>query len=59
MSFQRGKGSIEFIKSTWEQMPTMFHIVNALASLPVLENRDSSFACTIGYKDLSDQRVLK
>ena len=59
VSFQRGTGSIEFIKSTWEQMPTMFHIVNALASLPVLENRGSSLACTIGYKDLSDQRVLK
>ncbi len=34
---QVGKGSIDWQTLTWEQNPTQFHIVNALAGLPVLE----------------------
>ena len=34
-----GTGSIEWHELTWEQNPTQFHIVNALAALPVLEQR--------------------
>lgn len=58
-SFQRGIGSIEFIPSTWQQLPTMFHIVNALANLPVIEIRGASLAHTIGASALSDQRRLE
>jgi acetoacetate decarboxylase len=34
-----GDGSIDWHELTWEQNPTQFHIVNALASLPILEQR--------------------
>jgi hypothetical protein len=57
--FKRGAGAIEFHRSTWEQLPTMFHIVNALADLPVLEMRGAALVHSRGAKDLSDQRVLR
>jgi Acetoacetate decarboxylase (ADC) len=59
VSRQAGRGEIMFVRSSWEQMPTMFHIVNALADLPILEYRECSLVSTIGFKDLSDQRVLR
>jgi hypothetical protein len=55
----RGKGDHSFAVSTWEQLPTMFHIVNALAALPVLERRDAWLVESHGGKDLGDQRELK
>ncbi|MDN8617386.1 acetoacetate decarboxylase family protein [Variovorax ginsengisoli] len=57
-SFNSGTGKVEFIRSTWEDIPTMFHIVNALASLPVLSQRFSYIAELRGATDLSEQRVL-
>lgn len=56
--YQRGRGSVEFVRSTWEQLPTMFQIVNALADLPVIEPGGTSISESRGAKDLSDQRVL-
>jgi len=38
-SVQVGKGSLVWHELTWEQNPTQFHIVNALAALPILEFR--------------------
>ncbi|MDH7799022.1 hypothetical protein QBC99_005128 [Beijerinckia sp. GAS462] len=57
--FQLGKGCVEFVRSAWEQLPTMFHIINALADLPVIEQRGATLAETRGAKDLSDQRRLR
>lgn len=54
----RGKGAHRFHQSRWEDLPTMFQIVNALAGLPVLEYRDTWLTHSHGGKDLSDQRVL-
>jgi hypothetical protein len=34
-----GEGTIDWQRLTWQQTPTQFHIVNALADLPVLEYR--------------------
>ena len=34
-----GDGAVEWQTLSWEQNPTQFHIVNALADLPVLEQR--------------------
>ena len=34
-----GSGEVDWHHLTWEQNPTQFHIVNALADLPVLEQR--------------------
>ena len=37
-----GQGTVRFHKSTWEELPTLHHIVNALADLPVLESRGAT-----------------
>lgn len=58
LRFQRGTGSVEVIKSTWQQMPTQCEVVNGLAALPVIEPRGSTFAQQVGAKDLSDVRTL-
>ena len=34
-----GAGTLGWSRLRWEQNPTQFHIVNALADLPVLEDR--------------------
>lgn len=56
--FQRARGSVEFVESSFEQLPTLFHIVNTLARLPVIEWRGATLGRSRGSKDLSDQRVL-
>lgn len=58
LSFQRGSGSVQFIASTWEQLPTMFHIVNTLAELPIVRIHGASVACTRGSTDLGNTRSL-
>jgi Acetoacetate decarboxylase (ADC) len=50
--------ALQFLPSSWEQLPTMFQVVNALAALPIVEYRGASIAETRGAKDLSDQRIL-
>jgi hypothetical protein len=57
-SYREGTPSIEFVRSTWEQLPTMHRIVNMLADLPIVEMRSGWLAETRGGGDLSDQRPL-
>lgn len=38
-SIRVGEGSINWHELTWEQNPTQFHIANALAGLPILEQK--------------------
>ena len=33
---REGTGHFEFYRARWEDMPTQFHIVNALADLPIV-----------------------
>ena len=54
-----GHGKCSFIASTWAQLPTLSHIVNPLAALPVCEWLGASLEHGVGGKDLSDQRVLR
>lgn len=53
-----GKGRVSFRPTTWEQMPTQFHIVQALCALPILEQREAWCIETRGASDLSQQRAL-
>ena len=55
---QLGTGRVKFLPTSWEQMPTQYHVVSALAALPQLENRGSWVAEVCGGGDLSDQRKL-
>lgn len=54
----KGEGRVRFHPTTWEQMPTQFHVVSALAALPQLEARGATLLESRGAKDLSDQRAL-
>ena len=58
LSAAQGRGTVQFHRSTWEELPTMAHIVNALAELPQLEMRGATLLETRGAKDLSDQKAL-
>jgi len=53
------KGRFEFLPSTWEQLPTLAHIVNPLASLPIKRFVGASLVISHGGKDLSDQSILE
>jgi 3-hydroxybutyryl-CoA dehydrogenase len=48
---QVGEGAIDWNRLTWEQNPTQYHIVNALADLPVVEYRPA--AVTRGSANLA------
>lgn len=58
LAYRRGWGRVAFVPTRWEQMPTMYHIVNALAELPVRGKATAVFFRSRGGKDLSDQCVL-
>jgi acetoacetate decarboxylase len=53
------EGSINFHRATWRDLPTMYHVVNALADLPILSTGAASIAVTRGGKSYLDQRILK
>jgi len=52
-------GDVRFQHARWEDMPTQYNIVNALADLPVTEYRGASITKTQGGKDLGDVRILR
>lgn len=58
-SRKAAKGSVAFHRATWRDLPTMYHVVNALSDLPVLSSRGASIATTRGGKSYLDQQILK
>ena len=48
-----------FSRATWEQLPTLVHIVNALEELSLGECVSATLTNTHGAKDLRDQRILR
>ena len=54
-----GSGSIAWNRARWEDMPTQYMIVNALADLDVQEFINATITKTTGGKDISDQRILR
>jgi hypothetical protein len=54
-----GKGRFQFHAARWEDMPTQYHIVSALASLPLREFRGSEIVVSTGGGDLLNQRILR
>jgi acetoacetate decarboxylase len=55
---QTGTGTVRFHKAGFSDLPTMHHVVNALAALPVLEARGGAVTLSRGGKSYRDQRVL-
>jgi hypothetical protein len=56
-SLERGEGQVTFRSATWQQLPTLAHIVNVLADLP-LEVMDATLAMTRGASDYLGQRII-
>ena len=48
----------QFRKSTWEELPTLVHIVNALSELSLGNCVEATLVKSHGGKDLSDQQIL-
>ncbi len=55
----RGEGTVQFHKATWEDLPTLFSIVNMLHNLEIKEYRGAVISKTVGGKDLGDTRILR
>jgi hypothetical protein len=55
----KGEGSVQFHEARWEDLPTMFRIVNAFHNLEVKEYVGATMINSVGGKDLIDQRILK
>lgn len=55
---QSGRGIVTFHRGAWSDLPTMHHVVSALADLPTIEARDASVVHSRGGKSYRDQRVL-
>lgn len=53
-----GSGSVKFHEATWEDLPTLYNIVNCFHALEVREWLGASVVKTVGAKDYSDQRIL-
>lgn len=56
---QAGRASVKFNTATWSDLPTMAHVVNALADLPVIEMRGGTVVRSRGGKTYRDQKVLR
>jgi acetoacetate decarboxylase len=57
-SRQLGHGAVSFRRAAWADLPTMYHVVNALAELPVIEPRGGRVQHSRGGKPYLDQKVL-
>lgn len=55
---QIGVAAVRFHRAVGSDLPTMYHVVNALAELPVIEMRGGSVTYAWVGKTYRDQRVL-
>lgn len=54
----QGEGHLNWKKAQWEELPTLYNIVNTLADLEILEYLGASLSYSEGTKDLREQRIL-
>jgi len=57
-SRKEAEGKVTFHRAAWRDLPTMYHVANALAGLPVLSSRGASITMTRGGKSYLDQKIL-
>jgi Acetoacetate decarboxylase (ADC) len=53
-----GTGAVRFHPASWSDLPTMHHVVNALAALPIIESLGGSVTLSRGGSSYRDQQVL-
>ncbi len=56
---ERGVASMRFQPASWEALPTLYREVTALSELRIGRNLWAHVLRARGYKDLSDQRILR
>jgi hypothetical protein len=56
--YRSARASLKFFESKWQQLPTMYTVVNTLAALPLKKCLSASIAECVGGTDLSEQRAL-
>ena len=56
---QAATATLVFQEATWEQLPTLVHIVNTFSELTLGECIQATLTKTCGSKDLSDQRIVR
>ena len=57
-SRKTGEGHFHFRRSRWEDLPTLYHIVNLLAEIELLEFRGANLTLSEGSTDHANQRVV-
>lgn len=55
----RGQARARFNRASWEQLPTMYHVVNALADIQLGPLVSATLVESRGFKDLGDTRVVE
>jgi hypothetical protein len=55
---QTGVSAVRFHRASTSDLPTMHHVINALADLPIVDGRGGSLTQSRGSKWSRDQRVL-
>lgn len=53
-----GVGGISWNKAQWEDLPTLYNVVNTLADLEIIQYLDASLTYSVGGKKLRQQRIL-
>lgn len=53
------QSSIQFQRGNWEQLPTIVHIVDALAAISLGKCIEAAWISIHGGKDLSDMRIIR
>ena len=59
LDHKTANGRLRFIHSTWEELPTLVHIVNTLAKLPILEYRGSTISEWRQDVEFANQRLVR
>lgn len=55
---EQAEGQLRIIPAAWECLPTLYNEVTALSRLSIGKCISAGIMRSVGYKDLSDQRVL-
>lgn len=58
LDHKTARGQVRFIHSAWEDLPTLVHIVNALAELPIIEYRGATITKWRQDAEFANQRLV-
>lgn len=59
LSRQTGTGSVEFLPTTWRDLPTQSYVIEALRAWPIREYRGAHLSTGVGVADTEGTRILE